>query len=125
MNTDLLTATNRLCDVLAAENAALAALDLPRAAAMLDAKQAAMAALTAARSAGPTPHSPALQQGVGRLRELAEENRRLLERGLAVQSRVLAVIASAARASHPAPRYGRSGGYADRPSSGWALSARA
>jgi hypothetical protein len=38
---------------------------------------------------------------------------------------VLGIIAGAARANNPAPRYGRSGAYAPRAPTGWALSSRA
>ncbi len=119
----MMTAIARLADAVAAENAALRALDLPAAAALLAQKQTAAAALAAAR-AGAAP-SPALRAAAARLQLLAEENRRLLERAIAVQTRVLGVLAGAARAANPAPRYGRSGAYAARPTAGWALSARA
>ena len=122
MTPGLIDAIDKLADAVAAENAALQALDLPAAAALLARKQTAAASLAAARpAASPTP---ALRAAATRLRALADENRRLLERAIAVQTRVLGVLAGAARASNPAPRYGRSGGYAARPASGWAFSAR-
>ena len=127
MNTDLLAAIETLADAVTAENAALLALDLPGAAGLLARKQAACAALVAVTPGGapfPGP-SPGLRAAAARLRGLAEENRRLLERGIAVQGQVIGVLASAARAADPAPRYARSGGYAARTHSGWALSARA
>ncbi len=127
MTDDLLRTMTRLADTVAAENAALRALDLPGAARLLPEKQAVAALLTAARAAagaGAKP-SPALRSAAARLRTLAEENRRLLERAIAVQTRVLGVLAGAARAANPAPRYGRTGGYATRPAAGWALSAHA
>ncbi len=123
--TDILTAATRLASTLAAENAALLAMDLPAAAALLAEKQAASAAFDAART-GPMPaRSAALREAVERLLGQAAENRRLLERAIAVQTRVIGVVVGAARSCQPAPRYGRSGGYAARPSNGWALSARA
>ena len=121
--TDQLSATVQLADVLAVENAALRAVDIRRAAAMLGRKQAALAALTSATAAGPEQRA-AMQAAVGRLRSLAEENRRLLERAIEVQSRVLGVLAGVARRAR-APGYGRSGAYATPPPQGWALSARA
>ncbi len=128
MTQALTAATEQLADTLEAENAVLRALDLPAAGALLADKQAAAAALNqalaAAAGAGGPAH-PALRTAALRLRELAEENRQLLERGIAVQSRVLGVLAQAARASSPAPRYGRLGAYAAGPAAGWALSARA
>ena len=123
MSADLLAAMQRLADTLAAENAALSALDLPGAGGLLARKQAAYAELTAARQ-GAAP-SPALRSAASRLLDLAEENRALLERAIAVQGQVLGVLARAARACGPAPRYGRSGGYAANPASSWAFSARA
>lgn len=106
----------RLAAVLAAENAALAALDLPGAAAMLDAKQRAVEAFAALRpepEARPAaPASPAQWMTIGRqLIGLAAENRTLLERAIAVQARVLGVIAQAGRreSAAKAPGYGARG----------------
>ena len=125
-------ATQQLADTLEAENAMLRALDLPAAGALLADKQDAAAALNkalAAAAGAGGPADPALRTAAIRLRDLAEENRHLLERGIAVQSRVLGVLAQAARASSPqgrnGARYGRQGAYAAGPSAGWALSARA
>ena len=82
-----------LAAVLARENAALAALDLPAATALLEAKQAALATFAAA-----TP--PAAARGVlmpvlRELDALAADNRALLARAIAVQSRVIALVAGA------------------------------
>ena len=123
--TDLLAATIRLASALAAENAALQAMDLPSAASMLHEKQDAAAAFEGARKAAPVAASAALRDAASRLMEQAAQNRRLLERAIHVQTRVLGVIALAARTAQPASRYGRSGAYASRPTTGWALSARA
>jgi hypothetical protein len=120
---NLQAAAIQLADTLAAENAALRALDLPGAAALLVQKQAALAAFAAARTCGRP--APALLPTAIRLRELAEENRRLLERAITVQTRVLGVLAGAARSVNVAPRYSRSGAYAPRPAGGWALRANA
>ena len=125
MTVNLLAATMRLADCLIAENAALRAMDLPGAAALLAEKQAAAAALDMARQSGPPVASAALRAAALRLIEQADENRHLLKRAIHVQSRVLGVIADAARATNPAPRYGRSGAYAAPKATGWALSARA
>lgn len=113
MSKALIDAAVRLADLLARENAALAALDLSRAAAMLAEKQNAAAAFALACERA----CPADVAGAGvlsvarRLDAAAAENRRLLERGIAVQSRVLAVVASAVpRAlAAQAPRYGAGG----------------
>lgn len=83
-------AASALLAVLEAENAALDAMDLAGAAALLGRKQ--RAAEEFAASAHGVPAELALQ-----LREAAARNRVLLERGLEVQGRVLAIVASAAR----------------------------
>ncbi len=125
MTHDLLAATMRLTRVLVAENAALRAMDLAAAGALLAEKQAATAAFDAARGMAPPAATGRCAMRQAASWSQAGENRRLLERAIAVQNRVLAVIAGAARQSHPAPRYGRSGAYAAPPPTGWALSARA
>lgn len=95
-------AWDRLATVLEAENDALDRLDLARAGSMLAAKQAALEAIADA----PPPEQPRLA-AIG---ELARANHRLLERGIATQGRVLALVAEAVRASLaqdiPAPCYG-------------------
>ena len=94
MSKELIAAAGRLADTLAEENAALVALDLPRAAAMLTDKQCAVAEFLAACS-GPaiaTRHEAMTR----RLQLLSDENRRLLERAIAVQGRVIGLIARAA-----------------------------
>lgn len=116
MTAQVITAGAALAEVLARENAALAALQLGQAAAALDAKQAASAAFAAAvaqakRHGGLAEGDRAAAARLGaRLQELAAENRRLLERALTVQGRVLETIARALpRALPAAPRYGRCG----------------
>jgi hypothetical protein len=123
MTQDLVTATMQLTQTLTAENDALRGMDLPRAAGLLADKEAALAAFNAARAVGAT--SPAMQLAAAELRKATDENRRLLEQAIGVQTRVLGIIAQAAHGANPAPRYGRSGAYAARPVAGWALSARA
>lgn len=113
---DLPTASAALATLLEHENRLLEALDLAAAAALLPVKQGATATfLRATKASGNiAPAGRAAMTGLGvRLRTLAAENRRLLERGLAAQGRVIAVIARAVRA-HPAtaPRYGASGALA-------------
>jgi hypothetical protein len=92
-----------LIEVLQAENAALEAMDLERAAALLGAKQAATAALAAAPCADAA--------AVAEIRALAERNRTLLERGMAVQGRLIGMVAQAARQANAAEStgYGASG----------------
>ena len=126
--TDLPTAAAALVALLEQENRLLEALDLAAAAAMLPAKQSAATVFVRAQAntaaAGGIP--PAASSLGERLRAVAAENRRLLERGLAAQGRVIAVIARAARVHPPtAPRYGASGALAgQRRATPLAISAR-
>lgn len=89
----------RLVQTLEQENAALAALDLPRAATLLAEKQEALRLF-----AVQPPDTPPAG-----LRELAEANRKLLERAVAVQGRVIALIAAALPQPAGAGRYAASG----------------
>jgi hypothetical protein len=101
-------AAQRLLDALRAENEALARLDLAAAAELsrgkrqaADAFEAAYAAATksGARAAGAErSHAEAVAI---RLRDLTAENRRLLERAIDLQSRVIETIAGAARPQGP------------------------
>ncbi len=127
MSREAITAASVLADTLAAENAALAALDLPRAAAMLAGKQRATAAFVAVHDApNVAAHREAAQRLAERLRSLAAENRMLLERAITVQGRVIGVIARAAATVVPPSGYGARGRCHDvgRPAA-YALSARA
>lgn len=96
MSSDLIAAGTALAATLEAENAALGALDLPRAAAMLDEKQRVVADLAAAEAPAP---NPAAERMARRLRALALENKRLLERAIAAQGRVIGIVAQAATAT--------------------------
>ena len=120
MSDDMMTAGNALADTLAAENAALVALDLPRAGAMLARKQRALADLAAVQVT-PVSHDSA-ERMARRLRALAVENKRLLERAIAAQGRVIGVIARAATATAAPTGYGAARGH--RPAA-FALSAKA
>ncbi len=100
MTPALIDAAVALADTLAAENAALGGLDLARAASLLAAKERAteafLAAQAAAGLAAPSSAAAAASGDLGRrLGALAEENRRLLERALAVQGRVVATVVRA------------------------------
>jgi hypothetical protein len=100
-------AVQRLAKVLAAENAALQAMDFAAAGALLAAKHAAADALAAAmRAASASDPAP---RSLVELGTLADENRRLLNRALRVQRRVLDLVARAARSSQPNGRYGARG----------------
>ena len=90
---DPAAAARALAAVLARENAALAALDLPAATALLEAKQAALAAFAAAPP--PTFARAVLMPVLRELEALTAENRALLARAIAVQSRVIALVAGA------------------------------
>jgi hypothetical protein len=113
----LLAAGTRLADALLAENEALARLDMPGAAGLAGAKvraaEAFAAAFAAARKVGARPDSAAQREGArdmaARLEALGAENKRLLQRAIAVQSRVIETIAAAALPRAANPVYGAAG----------------
>ena len=117
MTRDLIAAAAALAATLERENAILIALDLAGAGALLEAKRCATEAFAAAHArlvaSGATladADRQALEHQAARLRHLAQANRRLLERALVVQERVMSVIARAApKATAQAPRYGAAG----------------
>ncbi len=113
--------------VLEEENAALLALDLPRAIALLPRKHAAADALASAQaSVAPTSAARAeLGRTAERLDTLAAENRRLLERAINVQRDVMVLLARAAPRRAPAPRYTAAGAIAVAVAGPMALSSRA
>ena len=128
MTEDLAAAAARLAEVLAAENAALAALDLPRAGAMLAEKTRAADAYIAAEQASRGNISTAGTAALAPLRTLVAENQRLLQQAVTVQGRVIGIIARAV--SHAlrdpvATRYGAQGRAAPTRLSAVAISARA
>ena len=125
MSEGLADATNMLAEMLTAENAALRALDLPAVAALLARKLQAAEKFVQAHGTPSAVATPALRIAALRLAEEAQQNRRLLERALTVQTRVLGLITGAVRTAGPDSPYLRSGAYAARPLTGWALSARA
>jgi len=121
MSQEAVTAGTLLAETLELENRALAALDLPRAAGMLGDKQRAIANLAAVQT---LPASRDVAERMARrLQALAAENKRLLERAIAAQGRVIEVIARAAASSLAPPGYGTARP-AGRPTA-LALSARA
>jgi hypothetical protein len=104
--TGLVAAAARLADILARENAALADLDFRRATTLLAEKEAAAAAFSSAHAAAKLAkldHAQrrALEAAAGRLRSVGQENRRLLERAIVVQGRVLGSIAKAVARAAP------------------------
>jgi hypothetical protein len=105
MSNDILAAAECLADLLARENEALRLLDFAAAAALLPAKERALLELTRQPRMAVTATPPAVA-GQRRLIELAKENQALLERAIAVQTRVIRIVARA-RSDDPAvARYG-------------------
>lgn len=110
MNRRLIEAAVALSDTLMRENAALLVHDLAAAAAMLERKQAAAAAFEAAQAlAEPPAPDPDRQRLATQLRDLAAENRRLLERAIRVQGRVIGIVARAVTPQPAVARYGATG----------------
>lgn len=112
----VIIAGERLAEALRAENDALAALDLARAARLADRKiqasdafVAATEAAAKARARADGPTRAAADHLVRSLAELGAENRRLLETAIALQSRVIEAIAGAVRPLRAAPGYGQAG----------------
>ena len=133
MMQSLIIAGVRLADALREENEALSRLDLPRAATLADVKIRASDAFAAAFAA--TAKTGARPQGTERattdalqtrLKDLGAENRRLLERAISVQSRVIETIAGAAIPASRPTTYGMAGHrVAPRPTPAIALTSRA
>ena len=106
----VLAAAHALCAVLDEENAALHALDVPRAIALVGAKQAAADALLKAQAHGSPAATAASLALAERLQLGATTNKRLLERAIAAQNRVMACIARAVpKAAERGGRYRATG----------------
>ncbi len=128
----VIAAGQRLAEALEAENQALAALDLSRAAGLASVKIRASDAFaqafaaankTGARADGPVREVASALQS--RLSTLSAENRRLLEHAIALQSRVIETIAGAALPHAHVPGYGAHGrARAPRQTPALAISAR-
>jgi flagellar biosynthesis/type III secretory pathway chaperone len=111
----LIDAAETLCGLLEVENSALRRMDIPAATQIVDAKRIATDRLAAAQLAISIPYDQAIKPHAARLRELGLENRRLLERAIVAQDRVLACIARAIpRALAGETGYGVSGAEARR-----------
>ena len=124
MSPDLAAAAQRLADVLTRENDALRHMDFPAAIALVPAKEAALADLTNQKPMRTIPPPLAvLGQSLG---DLATENQMLLERAIAVQTRIVRIVARACAPPPAVARYGGHGGRApsNRPAA-LALSTRA
>jgi hypothetical protein len=103
---ELQAAVRAMAGLLKQENEALLAMDFGRAGSLLAAKHSAADALAAAWRAA-AEDIP--QDDLTALGALADENRRLLNRAMRVQRRVLDLVARAARGTQPASRYGAAG----------------
>ncbi|MEA2739107.1 MAG: hypothetical protein QOH05_2414 [Acetobacteraceae bacterium] len=104
MSNDLPEAAQRLVDVLLRENDALKRLDFTAAVALASAKEAALANMTnQPKPSSPPPPWVALGQRLG---ALATENQLLLERAIAVQTRIVRIVARACVPPPAATRYG-------------------
>lgn len=116
MTEPLIAEAMALAALLTRENAALTALDFAGAAALLPQKETVTAAFAAAqRDAGDRPDGATedMRRLAGQLRDLADENRRLLERAIYVQRRVVgAVVRAVPKAFGGAARYGATGAMA-------------
>jgi len=110
MTASLAYAVQIMSGLLTEENAALNAMDFARAGALLGPKHAAADALAAAWRAAPDNDTP--QNELRQLGELAEQNRKLLNRAMRVQRRVLELVARAARGTQAGTRYGAGGRFA-------------
>jgi hypothetical protein len=101
MTEGLIALTERLNQVLAEETALLGALDLAGATAMLTRKRDAVTALLAALAGGATTsaeisvEAEKLRESLQRLAILGQANRTAIERGLALQMRLIQTIAQA------------------------------
>jgi hypothetical protein len=95
-----------LAGILDRENIALKAMDLRQTAGLLAEKAAAIIDLLASGEAAlPSPH-PALADVARRVDNLALENRRLLERAIVAQQRVIGIVVRAVAAVAGEPGYG-------------------
>ena len=117
-------AVDRLIEVLGGENEALKAMDLRRATEFLPRKNAAIAELTACVQSTSEAPIPELVPAARCLDALVQENRRLLDRAMAAQQRVIGIVVRAAAAARIEPCY-RTGGHRPRQASPIALSTRA
>lgn len=105
-----ISAARALCAVLSAENAALQTMDITGATSWLAPKQRATDALLAAHKTAPPPDRMAWLAEGQRLNTLVQDNKRLLERAMVAQNRVMACIARAVPRAMPyATRYGAGG----------------
>ena len=118
MKPEMLAGARRLAKVLALENDALARLEYPRAVSLLPEKKQATLAFAAALAnlADPGRVQGEAEKVITELAELLQQNKRLLEHAIGVQSRVVQTVArSASQALENGPRYDVGGSSAHRP----------
>jgi hypothetical protein len=109
MTQDLVDAANVLAKVLERENAALSRLDFAAAVTLGQAKEAALSGMTKAGSALPSADRSVLPPALGKhMRRLVAENRKLLERAITIQTRIVGIIVRAG--APPAPEQYVAGG---------------
>ena len=124
MSNDLTEAAQRLAEVLTRENDALRQMDFSAAVALVPAKEAALADLTRQPRIRTIP--PQLARIGELLGDLAAENQALLERAIAVQTRIVRIVARAGAPPPAGVRYGGHGGrVASNRTAALALSTRA
>jgi hypothetical protein len=103
---ELHAAVHGLTDVLERENQALSAMDIRRVVALLPEKTAAAAHLS---TFGEIRPDRTLARDARRLNDLTRENRRLLERAMAAQTRVIGIVVRAAASVARHSSYGAKG----------------
>jgi hypothetical protein len=110
MTQQLLDAANDLAQLLESENAALTRLDFPVAVALAQSKETALLRLTENFSAVPAQEQDSLPPVLGkRMQRLLAENRRLLERAITIQTRVVGIVIGAAAPPPVAEQYAAAG----------------
>lgn len=130
MRPDLAEAAERLAAVLTRENTALASLDFSAVGAFIDEKRSALEALgalapdrTVTSADAPSPADLVLAE---RLHTLAATNKHLLEQAMAIQNRIMGVLAEAARHAEIPTGYRAGGRQSNATSAGaYALVVRA
>lgn len=116
MTSGLFEAVTVLAGVLTEENEALKRLDFAAATALVPAKEAALSGVTQGRTPLPaTGHTPALAALSRRVNNLAAENRQLLERAIAVQTRIVGIVARAGTPPSASGPYAPPNGYRTQP----------
>jgi hypothetical protein len=106
-------AAQSLLDILHEENDALKRLDFPAAAALVPAKEAALLHLLK-QDTGRSP-PPLLAELGNKLAELVTENQALLQQSIAVQTRIVQIVARASAPPLALTRYGAHGRNAPLP----------